>query len=82
MIKLWKGGVIMAQTLQMVFANQEGRNVTISVNEPNDGITGEEVRSVMDTIIDKSIFSTTGGDMVAVSAARLVSREVTELDIG
>ena len=34
----------MEKTLQMVFANQEGRSVTISVNEPNDGITGAEVK--------------------------------------
>ena len=37
--------------------------------------------TAMDTIVAKNVFSSKGGDLVAVADARIVSREVTDLDI-
>jgi uncharacterized protein YceH (UPF0502 family) len=72
----------MASTLEMVFMSTTGNRVTLRVPDPNEALTASEVRSAMDTIIAKNIFrATSGGDLVAVADARIVSREVTDLDI-
>ncbi|SES81223.1 DUF2922 domain-containing protein [Anaerobranca gottschalkii] len=69
----------MSKTLQLVFRNQEGRTVTLSLNDPIEPIDSGEVQSVMDTIIAKDVFTSTGGSLVEKVTARLVAREVTEI---
>ncbi|EYE87692.1 hypothetical protein Q428_12075, partial [Fervidicella metallireducens AeB] len=53
----------MAKSLQMVFQNQAGKNVSINVPEVKDNLTEAEVRPLMDLIISKNIFDTTGGSL-------------------
>ena len=71
----------MSATLEMIFVNQAGNKVTLRVANPREDITDAEVRSAMDTIIAKNVFSSSGGDLVSVAGARIVSREVTEIDV-
>ncbi|NLY38801.1 MAG: DUF2922 domain-containing protein [Firmicutes bacterium] len=69
----------MALTLQMVFRNEENRNVSISVPDALDTVDGEAVGSVMAEIISRNVFSTSGGDLVERVRAQLVSRTVDTL---
>ncbi|MDI3480939.1 MAG: hypothetical protein PWQ97_594 [Tepidanaerobacteraceae bacterium] len=69
----------MAKSLEMVFQNAAGKNARISVADPKDGLTADEVQAAMDTILAKNIFNTTGGDIVKAVSASIVSREVTEI---
>lgn len=71
----------MAKTLQMVFQNQLGRNVSINLPEVKDTVTQEEIRSLMELILVKNIFESTGGDLVALMEANLVSRDVQEVTV-
>ncbi|NLY42818.1 MAG: DUF2922 domain-containing protein [Clostridiaceae bacterium] len=71
----------MAAVLEMIFKNEEQKNVTISISDPVEDLTGAEVKAVMDNIIAKNVFTTSGGDIVQASGARIVSREVTELEL-
>jgi len=66
-------------TLQMIFRNFEGRTSTISVRDPLPGLTGPSVDAVMDLIISKNIFDTSGGALTAKVGARIVSTTTTEL---
>lgn len=66
----------MSSTLQMIFRNEEGRNVTISVADARDDLEIEEVETAMDNILQRNIFGTSGGDISALNRAQLVSREV------
>lgn len=65
--------------LEMSFRNAEGRRVTLSVLNPRGDLTGQEVREAMDAIVASNVFTSSGGDLVEVVGARLVSREVVEL---
>jgi hypothetical protein len=68
--------------LEMIFVNGSGNKVTLRVAEPKEDITAEEIKTAMETIIDKNVFtSTNGGDLVAIAGARIVTRGVTELDV-
>lgn len=69
----------MAKRLEMVFKNTAGRSFTLGLDEARDNLTAAEVQAVMDLILSKNIFQTSGGDLVAVAEARLVSRDVSEL---
>lgn len=66
----------MSSTLQMIFSNEEGRNVTISVADPRDDLEVAEVETAMTNILQRNIFGTSGGNISALSKAQLVSREV------
>lgn len=68
-----------SKTLQMIFSNVNNTRVTISVAEPKDDLTPTEVEEAMDEIINQNIINSTGGDLVQVVGARLVTRQVVEL---
>ena len=71
----------MAKTLELVFKNQSNRKSVISLDEPRDNLTADEVRAVMQDILVKNIFNTSGGDLIQIEGARIISREVTELEL-
>lgn len=69
-------GEQMTRTLQMVFLNEEGRNVTLSIPEARDGLEAEEVETVMTNILDRNIFLTKGGEISGLNKAQIISRDV------
>ncbi len=69
----------MEKTLQLVFVNEEGRNVTFSLTDPAEPVDAQEVENVMDLIIAKNIFLTTGGQITGKTRAVLIAREVTTI---
>jgi len=69
----------MAKTLEMVFRNESGKEVVLSMLEPKDSLTLAEVKIVMQDIITKNIFSTTTGDLVQIVEARIRSKDVALL---
>jgi hypothetical protein len=71
----------MALTLQMVFQNQLGRNVAINIPEVREDVTPEEIKTLMELILAKNIFDSTGGDIVSLMEANLISRDVQEIAV-
>jgi len=67
------------KVLQLVFRNAEGRLYTLNVQEPKENLTEAEVTAVMDLILAKDIFLTTGGALTAKVAARVASRDTVDL---
>jgi len=63
----------------MTFLNQANRNVTLSLDNPRDNLTAAEVQGVMDTIIAKNIFTSSGGDLVSKVSASIIDTTTTEL---
>jgi len=69
----------MATKLRMSFKNALDNTSSISLDDPKADITAIEVQTVMDDIIAKNIFNTSGGDLVAVKGAEVVTTTVNEL---
>jgi len=69
----------MNSQLELVFLNTLGRKNKIVVDAPRGDLTQEEVQGVMEKIIAKNIFTTTGGDLVKISSARIVTTTVDEI---
>jgi hypothetical protein len=69
----------MEKTLQMVFLNNAGKNVSINIAGIKDNATAAEIKTVMELIITKNIFNSTGGDLKSAMSANLASKEVEAL---
>ncbi|GAQ24584.1 MULTISPECIES: DUF2922 domain-containing protein [Tepidanaerobacter] len=69
----------MDKSLELIFKNQAGKNARMSMQDPKDDLTADQVQSLMDSILEKNIFETTGGDLVEAVGARLIQKEVIDL---
>jgi len=67
------------KTLQMIFLNAANGRVTLSLTDPKDTLTALEVETAMNNIIAQNVINSSGGDLVAILGARIVTRQVTEL---
>ena len=72
---------MISKTLQLIFQNAAGSRTTFSVPDPLDTLAAADVRAVMDIIMAKNIFSVNGADLTGIVAARVVTRETTELAV-
>ena len=71
----------MAVTLQMVFVNAAGDKVTLSLPDAREDLAAAEVKTAMEGIISRNIFTSSGGDLTAISSARVVTRDTTDIDV-
>lgn len=69
----------MDKSLELIFKNKAGKNARMSMQDPKDDLTADQVQSLMDSILEKNIFETTGGDLVEAVGARLIQKEVIDL---
>jgi hypothetical protein len=67
------------QVLRMVFLNTLNKQVTISLNNPKDTLTAAQVQGVMDTVIAKNIFTSSGGDLASKVSARIIDTTTNEM---
>lgn len=70
---------MITKRLEMSFRNAGGGRVSISVLDPKDDLTEAEVQAAMQTIIGKNIFESSGGDLVGIASARVVTTDTTDL---
>lgn len=69
----------MVKTLELVFRNEAGQEVTLSLADPKDVLTKTEAEAVMQDIITNNIFTSKGGDLVSAVDARVRSRDTVSL---
>ena len=71
----------MSKTLVMNFLNEGGKKVAIRVSNAKDSVTEVEVKTAMDVIIVKNLFTSTGGDLKVKDSAQLVDTNSTEFAV-
>ena len=71
----------MTTRLQLIFRTANDSRKTISMDAPRADLTDMDVEDAMNTIINSNVFDSTGGDLVGIIEARLVSTEVHRFDI-
>lgn len=69
----------MAKTLEMVFRSSAGKEVTLTVAAPKEDLTLTGVKTVMQDIISKNIFSIKGAELVQFVDARMTSKDTASL---
>ncbi|ADU31236.1 DUF2922 domain-containing protein [Evansella cellulosilytica] len=71
----------MSKRLELLFSNEAGRNVTISIDDPLEPVDSANVSKVMDDVILFNAFTTHEGSLVAKRGARIVERTVQDIEI-
>lgn len=67
------------KTLELKFSNDEGRIVTLTLDDPIEPIDPEAIQQAMAQIIDTNAIYSSGGDLVAKHSARVVERHVEDI---
>ncbi|MGP4106274.1 DUF2922 domain-containing protein [Virgibacillus sp. L01] len=67
--------------LELKFLNEDGKTVTYSLDNPVEPVDSAAVTSAMDEIITQDAFSSSGGNLVSKKSARIVERNVVEVDL-
>ncbi|MDV2683222.1 DUF2922 domain-containing protein [Alkalihalophilus sp. As8PL] len=71
----------MARLLELLFENQEGKQVSISIEDPIEPVNPEDIYQVMNTVIEKSVYTSSGGDFVSIRGARITERAVETIEL-
>ncbi len=67
--------------LELKFLDQDNRIVTISLDDPVEPVDPVLINQAMDTIVTENCFFSSHGDLVAKKDARIVERNVIEIDL-
>ena len=67
--------------LVMTFKSSDNKKVSLSVDNPREDITENEIKSAMDLVVSKNIFAPNGSDIVAVVEAKVIVTDTTEYDL-
>ncbi|UOQ92996.1 DUF2922 domain-containing protein [Halobacillus shinanisalinarum] len=67
--------------LELKFLNEEGSIVTISLDEPVEPTDQIAIHAAMDAIIAESCFYSSGGNLVEKKQARIVERNVFDIEL-
>ena len=67
------------KVLRMTFNSTLGSAVSITLPEPKEDLTGVQIEAVMDQIIAKNIFLTTGGELVSKRDIKIIDTTTNDL---
>ena len=65
--------------LELIFLTEEGKRATISIQDPKEELTPQEVEAVMDQIVEKDVFTSKGNKLTQIMGARIVTRGVEDI---
>ena len=67
--------------LMMTFKTDEDKSISISIDNPRENLNKEEIKNVMQLILQKDIFSINGASIVDLVEAKIVQTGTTEFDL-
>ena len=70
----------MAKVLELKFDTTNGKSLTLSIDQPKQGVTSSEIENAMSTIISANIFHVSGSSLESINQARIVERTVSEIE--
>ena len=67
--------------LVMVFKNEVDKQVSISIDDPKDDLTEEQIKAVMELIIEKNIFKKNNHTFVEAVDAQIINSQTDDYDL-
>ena len=67
--------------LVMTFKTTDDKKVSLTVDNPREDLTEEEVKTAMELIKEKNIFATVGADLASLVSAKVVETDTTNYDL-
>lgn len=65
----------MKKVLEMVFRNEMGKEVIVSLPEPKEELKLAQVKPLMESVVAKRLLTSKGGALTQVVEARIRSKE-------
>ncbi|AJD89921.1 hypothetical protein JMA_06040 [Jeotgalibacillus malaysiensis] len=72
----------MNKTLELVFITEEGKNASLTVDNPLEPVDPAAVQAAMQVVIDENLFISPSGALTGIKSARVVSRGVEAVELG
>ena len=67
--------------LVMTFKTTDDKKVSLTVDNPREDLSEEEVKTAMELIIEKNIFAPGGADLASLVSAKVVRTDTTNYDL-
>ncbi len=67
--------------LVMTFKTTDDKKVSLTVDNPREDLTEEEVKTCMELIKEKNIFAPGGADLASLVSAKVVQTDTTNYDL-
>ena len=72
-------GTLSRKVLRMTYANVLGASVSFNLTNPLPDLTAAAVKGYMELVIAKNLFTSTGGDLVAIKDISIVDTTTQDL---
>ena len=67
--------------LLMTFKSSDDKKVSITVDNPREDLTEEEVKTCMELIKEKNIFASGGSDLASLVSTKVVETDTANYDL-
>ncbi|MFB1050197.1 DUF2922 domain-containing protein [Paraliobacillus sp. JSM ZJ581] len=67
--------------LELKFVDAQGKTATIAIDSPKEPVDVVAVNAAMDQILMQQALYSSGGEIVSKKGARIVERNVTDINI-
>ena len=67
--------------LMMTFKTDEDKNISISLDDPRQNLTEQEIHDAMNIILNNDIFAPNGESLVSLVGAKIIETGTTEFDL-
>lgn len=67
--------------LVMTFKTTDDKKVSLTVDNPREDLTEEEVKTAMELINEKNIFAPGGSDLASLVSAKVAETDTTNYDL-
>ena len=65
--------------LRLVFGTENGKRHAMEFNNPKSDVTEQQVQALMQSIIDKNVFTTKNGNLTSIVDGGVVTRSFHDL---
>ena len=67
--------------LVMTFKTTDDKSVSLTIDDPRDNLTEEEIKDAMELVVSKNIFAPGGADIASAVSAKVVVTDTTPYDL-
>ncbi|WP_042274370.1 DUF2922 domain-containing protein [[Clostridium] dakarense] len=67
--------------LVMSFKTNDDKKVSLSVDNPREDITEDEIKNAMDLVLAKGVFAPNGAEIVSTLGAKVVATNTSDYDL-
>jgi hypothetical protein len=67
--------------LVMTFKAADDKSVSLTIDDPREDLTEEEIKDAMELVVSKNIFAPGGADIASAVSAKVVVTDTTPYDL-